>query len=143
MFPSHDRARCGKPSINIKHKLPKKFSDPIYYEFELDKQELKILKQGLSAMGAEHFEIKSDDGETVTIRIVDIEGDVLKKELDSELTIVDADADEEMNFSYIFKILLPLLTRAVEEGSKIEISRKGVIRLIIAGLSIYIFAGTD
>lgn len=135
--------RCGSPAINARNRLPKKFNDPIYYEFELDKGELALLKRGLSAMGADHFEVVSEDGEKISVRITDIEGDVLKKELEKELTIVDEDAEEELNFSYIFKILIPLLSRAVEEESKIEISRKGVMRLSISGLSVYIFPGTD
>jgi len=135
--------RCGNSSINARNRLPKKFNDPIHYEFELDKQELALLKRGLSAMGADHFEIVSENGKTVSVRITDVEGDVLKKELETELKILETEAEEEVNFSYIFKILIPLLSRAVEEDSKIQISQKGVMCLSISGLSVYIFPGTD
>jgi len=135
--------RCGNPSIVARNRWPKKFNDPIDYQFTLDKEELAILKRGLSAMGADHFEVSSEDGETISVRIVDVEGDVLKKELDAELNVLNDDAEEEMKFSYIFKILIPLLTQAVSQESEIRISRKGVMCLNISGLSVYIFPGVD
>lgn len=134
---------CGNPSIVARNKWPKKFNDPIDYEFSLDKDELALLKRGLSAMGADHFEVLSEDGVSVSVRIIDIEGDVLNKELDKSLTILNDDAEEELKFSYIFKILIPLLTQAVNQDSEIRISRKGVMCLSISGLSVYIFPGTD
>lgn len=135
--------RCGNPSVVARNRWPKEFNDSIYYEFALAKDELALLKRGLSAMGADFLEILSEDGQTVQVRITDVEKDILTKELNTPMKLIDDDAEDEMNFSYIFKIIIPLLSQAVEQESSIRISRKGVMCLNISGLSVYIFPGVD
>jgi len=124
-----------------KSRLPKKVNDPLFYEFECQKESLDVLSKGISAMGASLIKIYTDDG-GVSCKVKDIESDSLKHTLASEYKYLSKDADEEFEFEYDFKGLLPLLKEAAQEESKftIQLTRRGIIRLYINDLSIYIFA---
>lgn len=124
--------------------LPREMRDPKYYSFTIQSSDLTILKKGISAMGAEQFKIYNKD-DNVHCEIVDIERDSLNQEVSSEYELLDEDAPQDFEFMYNFKILFPLLQEAGRQSEKIEIqvTRKGVICLIINGLSMYIFPEVD
>lgn len=128
-------------SIMVKNlNLPSKMNDPEYYNIEMKSNDLQILKKGVSAMGAENFKIYSEDG-GVKCEIVDIENDYLYQEISDSFNTLNDDAPDEFSFNYNFKILFPLLQESARSGDSFEIriTRKGVMRLIINGLSMYIF----
>lgn len=132
-------------NIIVPKGLPTNFKDPMYYSFEIQSDDLGILKKGISAMGAEEFKVFSTDNGAVSCEITDIERDVLTQHLADTFKVLHEDAPEEFATKYNFKILFPLLNEAGKEKEKIRvrISRKGIMLLKINGLSMYIFSETD
>lgn len=124
--------------------LPKKMKDPEYYRIRMESNDVKILKKGISAMGAETFKLFSDSGE-VKCDVEDIESDCMSQELASSFKVLHDDAPDDFNFNYNFKIIFPLLQEVTREGENFNIvlTRKGVMCLVINELSMYIFPEID
>lgn len=124
-----------------KSRLPKKVNDPLYYEFDMEKDSLDILTKGVSAMGASFIKIFTEGGEIKT-SVKDIEGDTLNHVMTSSFEKIHKDSEDEFNFEYDFKVMLPLLKEAAKEGDNtlnIQLTRRGIMRLTINELSMYIF----
>jgi len=131
--------RCGNPDIVVNGRWPKKFNDEIFYKLNIDPEELSIIKRGISAMGADTFEVYSEDGNTVKIKITDVEGDVLSNELSSPMEALSDSAEKVFGFSYAFKTAMPLLSQCASENSDIKISKMGVMCLKVSGIGVYVF----
>ena len=121
-----------------KSRLPKKVKDPIYFELSSSKSSLDILGKGVSAMGAETIKLFSENG-TVMGKVKDIESDALIHKFSESYECLTEET--EFNFDYDFKIILPLLKEAAKdkETFTIELTRRGIMRLSINDLSMYIF----
>lgn len=132
-------------SILTEKGLPKKVKDPIYHSFDIKSDDLRILKEGISAMGAEEFKIYTTDAGEVNCEITDIEKDVLTQSLADSYKNLDADSPDSLSVKYNFKIIFPLLNEAGREKDsiKIKITRKGIMLLKINGLSMYIFPESE
>lgn len=141
----------GKTTINFNTSiitkslnLPKRMKDPEYYKIKMYSEDVRMLKKGISAMGAENFKLFTENG-SVKCDVVDIENDTLSQNLCDSFKILNSDAPDDFSFDYNFKIIFPLLQEAARdsENFKVIITRKGVMCLIINGLSMYIFPETD
>jgi len=121
--------------------LPRKLRDPLYHSFDIKSKDLKILKEGISAMGAEEFKIYTKDNGEVNCDITDIEKDILTQSLADSYKNLDANSPDSFCVKYKFKIISPLLNEAGKRKDSIciKISRKGIMLLKINGLSMYIF----
>lgn len=131
----------GCSTLPQKSRLPKKVNDPLHYEFEVNNDSLDILSRGVSAMGASTIRIYSENG-GVRSKIKDIESDVLNHKFSEEFELMSNDAEDDFDFEYDFKVMLPLLKEsAKEEEDKfiIQLTRRGIMRLNINDLSMYIF----
>ena len=141
------KLRNSSTSVNFncsvmpqKSKLPKKVKDPLFYEFKCDKDTLDVLGRGVSAMGASILKLSNDDS-TVVCTVKDMESDMLKHTVAESYSILSKDAEEIFDFDYDFKIILPLLKEAAKDDGEfdIQITRRGIMRLFINSLSMYIF----
>ena len=125
--------------------LPKRMKDPEYYSFTLNSEDLKVLKEGISAMGAKEFKLYTTEENGIDCEITDIEQDVLTQNIAESFNKLHEDSEDSFEVKYNFKILSPLLNEAAREKDKvkIKITRKGIMALKINGLSMYIFPESD
>jgi len=130
---------CANPARLNKNSLPKKVNDKMVYEFNMDKQCLDVLNRGVSAMGAEEIKLYSENDQ-VFAEVKDIEGDVLNQLVNSSYKTLIDDAENSFSFKYKFKMIVPLLREACKNDEfSIVISHRGIMKLNINELSMYIF----
>lgn len=130
---------CANPARLNANSLPKKVADKMTYSFQMDKACLDVLSRGVSAMGAAEVKLYSKDG-TVYAQVKDIEGDTLEHKVNDSYEVLISDGEPEFSFRYIFKMIVPLLREACKEDDfSIVISRRGIMKLNINDLSMYIF----
>lgn len=130
---------CANPARLNKNTLPKKVNDKMAYEFNMDKTCLDVLNRGVSAMGAAEIQLFSKDG-NVMAEVKDVEGDILSHEVSDKYEVLIQDVEDEFSFNYNFKMIVPLLREACKEDDfSIVVSRRGIMKLNINDLSMYIF----
>lgn len=132
-------------SIVTEKGLPKRIKDPEYYSFTLNTEDLKVLKDGISAMGAKEFKLYTTEENSIDCEITDMEKDVLTQNISDSFNKLHEDSEDSFEVKYNFKILSPLLNEAAKDKDKIKIkiTRKGIMALKISGLSMYIFPESD
>lgn len=128
---------CSNPALG--GRLPKRVNDGDLVSFTFEKDSLQVLNRGVSAMGAQFFNVFSEDGGSVVAEVKDIEGDVLTHTLSNQYEKLGEES-EDFTFNYDFKIILPLLREACKENdTEIILTSRGIMNLNINGLNMYIF----
>lgn len=130
---------CGNPAKLNRNKLPKVINDPLYYRFEITKATLDTLSQGLSAMGATKMQLFTKD-ENVFCDVKDVEGDTLCHKIAESFDGIHSDSEDDFEYEYSFKTMLPLFKEAMKENPSfdIELTKRGIMKLEVSGLSLYV-----
>lgn len=130
---------CGNPARLNRDKMPRVINESLYYRFEMTKDSLDTLSRGLSAMGASTMKIFTKN-EEVFCDVKDIEGDTLCHKVATEFVSLHDDSEDDFEYEYSFKTMIPLFREAMKESPSfdIEITRRGIMKLEISGLSLYV-----
>jgi len=133
------RFNCGNPARLNRDKLPRVINESLYYRFEMDKKSLDTLSRGLSAMGASTMKLFTKNSE-VYCDVKDVEGDTLCHKIADEFTSLHTDSEDDFEYEYSFKTMIPLFKEAMKENPAfdIEITRRGIMKLEVSGLSLYV-----
>lgn len=130
---------CGNPARLNRDKMPRAIKENIHYRFEITKDSLDILSRGLSAMGASTMRLYTDEGK-VMCDVKDIEGDTLCHQIADSFLTIDTDSEDDFEYQYSFKTMIPLFREALKENPSfdIEITRRGIMKLEVNGLNLYV-----
>ena len=130
---------CGNPARLNRNRLPRVINESLHYRVELTKDSLDTLSRGLSAMGASIMRLFTRDGE-VYCDVKDIEGDKLCHKIASSFISLDEESEEDFEYEYTFKTMIPLFKEAMKENPAfdIEITKRGILKLEVSGLSLYV-----
>jgi hypothetical protein len=125
---------------SLRIKAPKAFNDPMFYEFSISEDTLKIMSRAIAAIDTTSISFSTDKDGSIKFRTTDVEGDIFDHLVSESCTISD-DADKD-NFFYAYEIkyILPLFKASIDTSGKLKvnISRRGIMRVIVNGFSIYV-----
>lgn len=133
------RFNCGNPARLNRNRLPKSIKESLYYRIQMTKENLDTLSRGLSAMGASTLKLYSDEGAAMC-EVKDIEGDLLVHRIADDFLLLDGSSPEDFSHEYSFKTMIPLFKDALKDKPSfdIEITRRGIMKLEVNGLSLYV-----
>lgn len=133
------RFNCGNPARLNRDKMPRVINESLYYRFEMTKDSLETLSRGLSAMGASTMKIFTENG-SVLCDVKDVEGDTLCHKIAEDFTALDTNSEDDFEYEYSFKTMIPLFKEAMKSNPSfdIEITRRGIMKLEVNGLSLYV-----
>lgn len=131
--------KCADPRfINA----PKAINDPVHYRLKMTEQDAQILMKAVSTMSSETINFSVEDGGEVVVKISDKEGDMFSHEMGGSLS-VDPDANGTFSKSYKSKTLRTIFSNFIKKDDStilpISITKRGVMRLDVLGIGIYIF----
>ena len=130
--------RCHNPK---KIEAPKAINDPIFYEMTLSDNDVNFLIKGVATMSSEAINFSTVDGK-VSVNLSDAQGDVLNHELESDLEVKD-DSATDLSKRYKAKTLATIFRNYIKKDDNdilpISITRRGVMRLTIMGMFVYLF----
>lgn len=109
----------------------------IIYTFDIDEESINVMSRGMSVMGNNNISFRLDNGK-VQFNLSDVEGDSLNHIISDSITINE---DETPSFYFKYnKSILQLLKLAMNENTStatVNITKRGVLNLMINNLSIY------
>jgi len=124
--------RCANPT-NIQ--APRQINDNLVYRVQLNVEAVSLLQRGQSAMGSDTASIiGNEDG--VSFELTDVNGDVFKHYISSDVQLLDNNADETFSHRYLLKTLLALFKQN-PDGS-FDIGEKGILNINVNGLDLYV-----
>ena len=130
--------KCADPKMI---QAPKVINDPIFYEMQLNEEDVQIVVKGIGTMSSETINWANTD-ETIFLKISDTEGDMFTHELDGKITLLD-DTAPSLNKTYKAKTLRTIFTNYIRKDDNnilpISITRRGVMRIPVLGMFIYMF----
>jgi len=127
--------RCAKPSSL---QGPHRHHDDLVARVKLNAEAVVLLQKGQAAMSADEVTIISND--EVSFEIVDVNNDVFKHTFaDSAESLID---DDIVKFAHRYPIkILHALFKQNPEGY-FEIGKKGILRITINNLDVYVIPRT-
>lgn len=124
--------RCANPG-NMQ--APRQINDTLVYRVQLNAEAVSLLQKGHGAMGSETVSIiGGEDG--VSFELTDVNSDVFKHQISSDVQLLDSDAPETFSHRYLLKTLLALFKQNAE-GS-FDIGAKGILNINVNGLNLYV-----
>lgn len=117
--------RCANPTTI---RAPKMIHDALVANIPLDNDTVRLIEKGVSAMNAELVSIISDN-RGVSFEIEDLNKDRLENTWSEEI-------DTKFTHKYPAKTLITLFKQVPE--TSFEIGQKGILRIIVNELSIYV-----
>ena len=124
--------RCANPSLM---KIPKALNDPMVFTFDITPEAVLMLTKGHSAMTCDEVMFTGTIKDGVSLEMRDINGDVMSYVI-SDTVITESKDSTTFKHNYPVKILLSLFK--VMPSSKINISTRGIMRIAINNLNLYI-----
>lgn len=125
--------QCQNPhTINA----PKQIKDTFNHTIDINDEDINTIFRGCKAMGSTSDEMSlSFDGKVLKCNISDVSGDMFEFKTNAKVT-----GTSKFEFKYNVGKILPLLKAAdAEKGVKtIEIGTKGIVKLSLNGLNLYI-----
>lgn len=124
--------RCSNPA-NMQ--APRQINDTLVYRVQLNAETVSLLQKGQGAMGSEIVSIIGcEDG--VSFELADINNDIFKHQISSDVQLLDSDASETFSHRYLLKTLLALFKQN-PDGS-FDIGEKGILNIKINDLDLYV-----
>ncbi len=124
--------RCADPK-NIQ--APKAINDTIIYQVQLNSEAVSMLQRGSAAMGSDIVSvIGSSDG--VSFECGDVTGDTFTHQFTSSATLLEGDNQKDFSHNYLVKTVLALFKQ--NPDGVFEIGSKGILRITINDLQVYI-----
>jgi len=126
--------RCAEPSQIL---VPKQINFSALALIKFDDTLLPTLQKGVAAMGSDLITILNNkDG--VSFELSDVNSDTLKYIFSSDISNVSEDPGELTGFAYRYPIKLILSLLKENNDSEMEIDHRGIMRMKINGLSVYL-----
>lgn len=126
--------KCGNPA-GIK--AAKAINDSVVFSFLADQDDIVMISRAVNGMKATNMTFVSED-DNVFVKFSDTDGDVFTQELKGTL---ENSEDTSLGKTYAakkIKSVFNILDSNVEEY-KIEITKRGVFKITIKGIPVYIF----
>ncbi|MGI0075960.1 MAG: hypothetical protein ACREAU_00960 [Nitrosopumilaceae archaeon] len=123
--------RCGAPATV---QAPRQINDTMKYTINLNGEAVLLVQKAASAMGSDLVSIVYND-KGVHFQITDITGDVFSYTLAKHADAL-AHQGTDFSFNYPIKLLLTLFKQVPD--SKIAIGAKGMLRVSVNGIDIYV-----
>jgi len=124
--------RCANPT-NIQ--APRQINDTLVYRIQMNAEAVSLLQKGQGAMGSETVSIIGCEN-GVSFELTDINSDVFKHDITSDVQLLDADVSETFSHRYPLKTLLALFKQN-PDGS-FDVGEKGILNINVNGLDIYL-----
>jgi len=122
--------RCANPETI---KAPKQINDDIIYRVQLNAEAVSVLQKGYGAMGTETVSVIGGDG--VAFELEDMNEDVMRHVFAAE-SIQLGEATGSFTHKYPVSTLLALFKQ--NPDGEFEVGAKGILRISVNGLSIYV-----
>lgn len=130
--------KCADPKMIS---APKIINDPVFYKMLMKDTDVETSVKGITTMGSDFVTFISED-DNVSIKISDKNGDMFTHDLDTEFEIVDPSA-AALAKTYKAKTLKTIFTNYIRKDDydilPIMITKRGVMKLTVLGLGIYLF----
>lgn len=130
--------KCHDPKLI---NAPKAINDPVFYEMHLSSADVETIVKGIATMSSETVNF-STEKETIFVKISDVQGDMFTHELDTSVDIKD-DTACSLSKTYKSKTLRTIFTNYIRKDDNhilpISITRRGVMRISVLGMNIYLF----
>jgi hypothetical protein len=123
--------RCANPDTI---KAPKQINDTIVYRVQLNAEAVNVLQKGYSAMGTETVTVHGGDG--VAFELEDISEDKFRHVFAPDSVHLGDTATGAFSHKYPVKTLLALFKQ--NPDGVFEIGEKGILRIDVNGLNIYV-----
>ena len=122
---------CANPDAI---QAPKQINDTIIYQIQLNAEAVNLLQKGYAAMGSETVEVASDNG--VSFNLMDVNDDVFTHKFGDEAVLLEDSATPTFSHRYPVKTLLAIFKQ--NPDGVFEIGAKGILRITVNGLDIYV-----
>jgi len=122
--------RCANPESI---KAPKQINDEIIYRVQLNAEAVGVLQKGYGAMGTETVSVIGGDG--VAFELEDINEDIMRHVFAPQ-SIQLGEATGSFTHKYPVKTLLALFKQ--NPDGEFEVGAKGILRIAVNGLNIYV-----
>ncbi len=124
--------RCADPDII---QAPKKINDVIIYQVQLNAEAVSMLQRGAAAMEANTVTITGND-EGVSFEFSDVTNDTFCHTFTSEVTRLESDTNTDFTHNYPVKTILALFKQ--NPDGIFEIGSKGILRIAVNDLNVYV-----
>lgn len=124
--------RCANPTLM---KIPKALNDSMVFTFNMTPEAVLMLTKGHSAMACDEVMFTGTIKDGVSLEMRDINGDVMSYVISDTVNGEDKQSTA-FKHNYPVKILLSLFK--VVPSSEINISTRGIMRITINDLNLYI-----
>lgn len=132
--------RCQLPS---RIKAPKRIKDEVIFSLHMNEDDVIRINKGIATMSSENVNVIIDDGKIV-IGISDIDGDIFTHEIEGGYIVESDSAPVTFNKTYKSKTFRTILTNYMKKDDNeilpISITARGVMKVVILGIDIYLFA---
>jgi hypothetical protein len=121
-------------------KAPKKFTDPVCYEFSIATDTLNIMAKAVAAIETSKISFSSEKDGSVKFRTSDIEGDTFDHLVADTYGVTDDTDKAHFYYAYEIKYVLPLFRAAIESGDSFDvtISKRGILKIQVNNFDIYV-----
>ena len=123
--------RCANPETI---KAPKQINDTIVYRVQLNAEAVSVLQQGFAAMGTDTVSVIGGDG--VAFELEDINEDKFRHVFAPDSVSLGESSTGSFAHKYPVKTLLALFKQ--NPDGVFEIGEKGILRIAVNGLNIYV-----
>jgi hypothetical protein len=124
--------RCANPDTI---KAPKQINDTIIYRVQYNTEAVDVLQKGQAAMGTDSVSVVGSDG-GVAFELQDASEDIMSHTFAPESISLGESSNGSFVHKYPVKTLLALFKQN-PDGS-FEIGEKGILRIAVNGLNIYV-----
>lgn len=128
--------KCVNPALIPK--APKLLKDPVFFTFDVSEESIVLLVRAQSAIKGDNVSF-SGSKTGVVAKLSDTEGDMFNHIISDKVVYSSESDKDKFYFSYKLRTLVPLLKAALtEDGVTINITRRGIINLMVNGINVYI-----
>lgn len=130
--------KCADPKMIV---APKSINDPSHYKLHLIDEDVETVIKGIGTMGSEYITFVTEEGKSF-FKIADTQGDLFSHELDASIEYIKDDG-VELTKTYKAKTLRTILTNYIRKDDTtllaVEVTRRGIMKLSVLGMTIYLF----
>jgi len=134
--------RCGD-SAQMRDRLPKRMTDPIFYTFDIKQDSIKLITKALGAMGSTNITLMNSDKGDVFMKMSSEQGEILNHLITDDL-IISGECDKD---TFISSLKLKPIMALIKECAKgdfltVNITKRGALNVEVNGFNIYVMPET-